>query len=544
MRHPRRWCGGVLVKIITAVAATLALAFLVAAGASDSARATTFSPTFIVSLSSSAVSANANITVARELDAPQSRDAQHVSFTPSAFGVPTDAAVPTGAIVGQLALEDSESTSNGACSNASFLTYDLLDASTNTADTVADSPRLPSASWPGFNITNGLPDAVTKYPNFLKNVYPNLTPRARAYGSLPASIAGINRVVNVLTFEPGTNLPGMSPMPASLGYVVVLVRQDPTAPAATSTISDVCSVSRYTRQENGLTTNNPNTAVNEGGFVFRTNPAANGSYPFFDYGQSARDFDNDGVENPLDSCATVSTPSWNPRAPDPLNDPDSDGLAGKDDPAPGEQLQAGTGCDPTPLTANSDHDGDGYQNRQDNCPTVANGLSQDNQADPDGDGIGNACDVVDTKGDGHLHEICVTDNEAIGTGGTPTTPACPEFVPDQDNDGFSRTVELWVGTDPIDPCGQPAWPADLVSSNPSTNDIDISDIGSYIAPVRHLNTNPIDGPPAYNVRWDLVPGSTVGAAINIADLARVTTLYPPMLQGARAFNGPACPYAP
>ena len=211
----------------------------------------------------------------------------------------TGASVPTGAIVGQIALEDTESTSNSSCSNASFLVYDLLDASTNTADTVADSPRLPSASWPGFNDTNAnnLPDAVDKYPNFLNSVYPGLTPRARSYGSLPAGVAGINRVVNILTFEPGTNLPGMSPA-ASLGYIVVLVRQDPTAPAATSTISDVCSVSRYTRQDNGLTSNNPNTAANEGGVVYRTNPAVNGSYPFFDYGQSARDLDNDGIENP------------------------------------------------------------------------------------------------------------------------------------------------------------------------------------------------------------------------------------------------------
>jgi hypothetical protein len=535
------------VKIITALAATLALVLIVAAGGHDSVKATTFSPTFVVSLSSSAVSANANITLEREIDSPQSRDARHVSFIPSAFGVATGASIPTGAIVGQIALEDSESTSNGSCSNASFLVYDLLDASTNTADTVADSPRLPSASWPGFNDTNAntLPDAVDKYPNFLNSVYPGLTPRARSYGSLPAAQAGINRVVNVLTFEPGTNLPGMSPMSASLGYVVVLVRQDPTAPAASSTISDVCSVSRYTRQDLGLTNNNPATAANEGGVVHRTNPAANGSYPFFDYGQSARDLDNDGIENPLDSCASVSTPSWNTRAPDPLNDPDSDGIPGKDDPAAGEQLQPGTGCDPTPLTANNDHDGDGYLNRQDNCPVVANGVSQDNQADPDGDGIGNACDVVDTHGDGHLHEVCVTDNETIGTGGTPTPLTCPEFVLDQDGDGFKRTDELWIGTDPIDPCGQTAWPADLVSTGISTNDIDVVDIASFVSPVRHLNSSESDGPPQYNKRWDLVPGTTVGDDINVADLAKVTTIHPPMLGGSvRAFNGPACPYAP
>jgi len=520
------------------------MASLLVAGARDT-QATTFSPVYIVSLSSSALSANANITLDRELDSPEARDSHHLSFIPGAFGVANDASIPNGAIVGQLSLEDAESTSNGPCGNSSFLTYDLLDATTNTANTLSDTPRIPSSGWPGFadGDANTLPDAVDKYPTFLKNLYPNLTPRARAYGSVPAAVGGINRVVNTLTFEPATNLPGSSPMPAALGYVVVVVRQDPTAPAATSTITDVCTVSRYVRQDHGLTSNNPNTAANEGGVVSRTNPSTDGTYAFVDYGRSIRDFDNDGIENTLDGCPTVSTPSWTPRSADPLNDPDADGLPGKDDPAPGEQLQAGTGCDPTPLTANSDHDGDAYVNRLDNCPLVANGVAQDNQADPDGDGLGNACDVVDGAGDGHLHEVCTIEQEGIGSGGTPTTPACPEFVPDQDNDGFIRSREEHVGTDTADPCGTNAWPADIVTGSVA-NKVDISDLGSFIVPVRRLGTRPGDEP-AFNVRWDLVPG-TGGAGtkhINIADMAAITLSYPPMLGGLRAF-GATCPYAP
>jgi thrombospondin type 3 repeat protein len=534
---------GCSVKLIAAITALVTMASLLVAGAYDT-QATTFSPAYIVSLSSAALSANASITLDRELDSPEARDSHHISFIPGAFGVANDAAIPDGAIVGQISLEDAESTSNGPCGNSSFLTYDLLDATTNTANTLADTPRIPSASWPGFADANAntLPDAVDKYPTFLKNLYPGLTPRARAYGSLPGAI---NRVVNLLTFEPGTNLPGSSPMPATLGYVVVLVRQDPTAPAATSTITDVCSVSRYVRQDHGLTSNNPNTAANEAGFVNRTNPATNGTYAFVDYGRSIRDFDDDGIENTLDGCPTVSTPSWTPRSADPLNDPDSDGLPGKDDPAPGEQLQAGTGCDPTPLTANSDHDGDAYVNRLDNCPLVANGVAQDNQADPDGDGIGNACDVVDGAGDGHLHEVCTIEQEAIGSGGTPATPACPEFVPDQDNDGFVRTTEQHIGTGETDPCGTNAWPADIVPGSVA-NRVDISDLGSFVVPVRRLGTSPSDPPPNnFNVRWDLVPGTGgVGTDhINIADMAAITVSYPAMLGGVRAF-GATCPYAP
>ena len=50
-----------------------------------------------------------------------------------------------------------------------------------------------------------------------------------------------------------------------------------------------------------------------------------------------------------------------------------------------------------------------------------------------------------------------------------------------------------------------------------------------------------------DVRFDLVPGSTVGADINVADVAALTsgaTGFPPMLAGARAFGGPVCPWSP
>jgi hypothetical protein len=45
------------------------------------------------------------------------------------------------------------------------------------------------------------------------------------------------------------------------------------------------------------------------------------------------------------------------------------------------------------------------------------------------------------------------------------------------------------------------------------------------------------------VRFNLVQGVVVG--ITIEDMAAVTTGaggFPPMLGGARAFNGPLCPY--
>ena len=89
------------------------------------------------------------------------------------------------------------------------------------------------------------------------------------------------------------------------------------------------------------------------------------------------------------------------------------------------------------------------------------------------------------------------------------------------------------------------WPADLNGSSFSLNKINVQDLAAFTNPVRYLNkdvgTNPND------VRLDLVPGSTVGADINVADLAALTsgaTGSPPMLNGAKAFGGPVCPWAP
>ena len=45
-------------------------------------------------------------------------------------------------------------------------------------------------------------------------------------------------------------------------------------------------------------------------------------------------------------------------------------------------------CDPNPLVDVCDQDGDGVLNIDDNCPTIANG----DQADIDGDGLGDVCD--------------------------------------------------------------------------------------------------------------------------------------------------------
>jgi Zn-dependent metalloprotease len=88
------------------------------------------------------------------------------------------------------------------------------------------------------------------------------------------------------------------------------------------------------------------------------------------------------------------------------------------------------------------------------------------------------------------------------------------------------------------------WPADIASSAFSLNKVNVQDIASFTNPVRYMNTD--TGTHASDVRFDLVPGTTFGADINIADLAAITagpSAFPPMLAGTRAFGGPECPWA-
>lgn len=528
-----------LAALVTAFSIVSALSLI--AGARDDVSATTFAPDYLVTISNSAPSANSNFEVSIEVDSPHSLPSTHISFIPPEWGVADDASVPNGARVGGVGLSLTESMNNGPCSSQLSVGIDLFDATTDTTNVLDNTPTIPDPLWPGFadSDANNLEDAIDQYPSFLNTLFPDLTPRARSFGWVDSSIATINRVVNVLVFDPGTDLPGTGGLDPALGYPVVLVLQDPTATPDTGPVTDACSYYEVLRQDRGITADNFATAANEGGFVYRTNPDTDGDYTFVDYAMTRRDFDNDGIENHLDTCVTVATPDWEPRISDPIHDPDGDGLPGQDDVSQsGEQLLPGSGCDPTPLTADDDPDVDGYPNRLDNCPLVAN----PDQADADGDGIGDACDVVVTAADGHVHEICVTADISIGAGGTPSSPTCPVLVTDQDNDGFSDDVELHVGTDPNGPCGFDGWPADLVSEGFSENKVDIQDFGSFAAPVRILGTDP--GDPDYDVRWDLVPGATFGHTINIQDMGELVVVVPPMLEGPRAFNGPQCPYGP
>ncbi len=226
--------------------------------------------------------------------------------------------------------------------------------------------------------------------------------------------------------------------------------------------------------------------------------------------------------------------------------------------------------EPAPCT---DADGDGIADGGDNCPALAN----PDQLDSDADGKGNACepdddnagvydvdelacggdpvvaalrpervdvpfDGVDDDGDGQVDEALLSGTEAYDCDGDGFKGSAENHVFSYlgQTDGNQKTCQEYdlahpnVGNKP-----SKRWPADLNGSAFSYDKINVSDLASFVGPVRYLGTDVGTNPG--DVRWDLVPGSTFGADINVQDLTAITLLYPPMLDGARAFGGPVCP---
>jgi hypothetical protein len=108
--------------------------------------------------------------------------------------------------------------------------------------------------------------------------------------------------------------------------------------------------------------------------------------------------------------------------------------------------------------------------------------------------------------------------------------------------GDQKRCQEYDTSFPTEPRPSKRWPADLRGDGISLNKINVVDLGAFITPARRMNTSP--GDPNYHIRWDLVPGTTIGKHINVSDIAAITSGvsgFPPMLNGLRAFGGPICP---
>jgi hypothetical protein len=289
------------------------------------------------------------------------------------------------------------------------------------------------------------------------------------------------------------------------------------------------------------------------------------------------DTDADGVQDGPDNCPATANASQDDFDGDDVGDIcdadiDGDTVSNASDLCPGTVPAAAAdsnGCS----DAQVDLDSDGACNPgapsggpapctgSDNCPATAN----PGQENLDGDSAGDACDVDDDN-DG------VTDGTEGACGGDSLNGAeRPERVDgvyagvdddgdtqvdeglppgaglfDCDGDGYTGVTELAVftaGRDQ-DPCGMDAWASDFTTGGTpdSTDRITITDVTSFMAPVRRLDTSQPDGD--YSPRWDLIPDAgTFSTDIAIDDLTALiagASGFPPMFLGERAFDGPAC----
>lgn len=180
--------------------------------------------------------------------------------------------------------------------------------------------------------------------------------------------------------------------------------------------------------------NSTPTEPDESGVAISTNPAE-GTYTFTVIAAGQRDADGDGYENSMDTCA-FDVNEGDPRIKGD-GDLDEDGLDAI--------------CDPNDNEINSDNDlpeGDGYTNRQDNCPLIANGeLEEDvpnagNQRDSDDDSIGDACDPNpdDPDTEGELVFGTVSPEVSIGPGAAPSDGATPAVDSDDDGGGGAAII--------------------------------------------------------------------------------------------------------
>jgi 3-oxoadipate enol-lactonase len=293
---------------------------------------------------------------------------------------------------------------NGPCNTPVALHFDMLNATTDKSRTVTYED--------GFDDSNGdgNPDFIDMYPDFNDRILGPAQPYLRQVGIV--DVAGTKLLLQFLSYEPGATVRGRTFDPALGEPIASLLNNtgDPLAAAvpAPGPVTDNCSPEDFTTVAFG-------TAPD--GTVMIKTPKEPGTYTWNILYVARRDADGDGIENTLDPCPLNADPTWDPRAAEAIGpgDADGDGLP--------------SSCDPDDSTAVDDEDGDGYLNRGDNCPLVANGVDQagtaaGNQKDTDSDGVGDACDPNpdDADSEGEAAEVLVSQDVTIAEAVPPVAP--------------------------------------------------------------------------------------------------------------------------
>ena len=324
-----------------------------------------------------------------------------LDVSPTAFSLKTD--LPLGTWVANLDALSTLGLMNNVCKTDTPVLFNMFTATIDMSTTVTRDDSY------GDLDNNGLLDGVEKYPDFLKTYFPGVTPTLRLFGT--AQVGGTPVTMNIVFFEPGTTLLDKT-FDASLGSPSAQVLNNPMAMLPPNAITDICSPLIAKTTLFGISWDNPDTAADEGGKVFATNPTAAGDYTFTTWAVNRLDTDGDGLESYIDTCP------YDVNEGDPL------------DPTSGDNDRDGINnvCDTTPEenVGYNDPDGDVYLNRGDLCPEVANA----DQTDTDADDIGDVCDKEPNTANGVPIERTVTATVtlAAAAAATPTTVA-PAVTP-------------------------------------------------------------------------------------------------------------------
>jgi hypothetical protein len=391
------------------LAAALAVTLLWMGG--QGAQAGSFNPTCTWSVANMAADTPSDITSDFEYPEGDVLYSLMIRFLPTGWQITPSSDVDIGVQRGTADVLHEMGLLNNPCNTPIPMHWDTLNATTDKSQTVTYED--------GFDDSNGdgNPDFVDMYPDFNDRILGPAQPFMRE-----ASLADLGEdkvLVQLLYYEAGATIAGQALDPA-LGYPVVNFAQnfgDPEAVPMPIPTTGMCTPMTGTIVWSGTA---------EDGTVLLKNPKEAGTYTFNSLFVGLRDADDDGHENTLDPCPLTADADWDPRAASPVGpgDADGDGLP--------------SSCDPDDNDANADEDGDGYSNREDNCPLVANGVADaDNQGDNDFDGIGDACDPnpddADSEGEAPeastSQDVTITEAPATPAVETPTPTVAPPATP-------------------------------------------------------------------------------------------------------------------
>jgi len=368
------------------------------------AQAQSFNPMTTVSPANTEANRASDLVISSEIPEGDVYFSDLIDFFPTAWQITPSSEVGIGVLRDVTDVVVQSGLSNAPCNTQLPISVNLLNATTDKSRTVTFEDGLDDSNSDGF------PDFIDMYPDFNDRILGSAQPVQRDAGV--ADVGGLKVLFQYMTYQPGATIAGRATDPA-LGAPVVTVLNntgDPQAIPVPSVVTDVCSPAHWTTVS---------FATAADGTVLVKNPEQPGTYTFKFLSHGERDGDGDGHENALDPCPLDPDPTWDPRAAEAVGpgDADGDGLP--------------SSCDPDDSKAVDDQDGDGYLNRGDNCPLVANGVNQagtaaGNQKDTDSDDIGDACDPnpLNADSEGEAPEVLLSRDVTI-TEAVPPAAAAP-----------------------------------------------------------------------------------------------------------------------